>query len=200
MGPKHLFSLYLCFNQLESIIYPYRTLRFVSYFFQPARQFHFRSLTKEQLMNTVEKAEFTPPRSASKRRRWTWLAVLAITAVIVAGVVHGIRKSEADKTAAIEPPAIPTVKTATSHLGSIGYYVEALGTVTPVATVNLYSQINGHGDGSPLRRRPDGPSRRPADRYRPSPLRSARKLKASPGNLAARSRSADASRNGSRPL
>jgi membrane fusion protein, multidrug efflux system len=94
-------------------------------------------------MNTAEKAELTPPRSAAKRRRWTWLLVFAVAAVIVAGVVRGIRKSEADKTAAVEPPAIPTVKTATAHLGSIGYYVEALGTVTPVATVNLYSQING---------------------------------------------------------
>ena len=94
-------------------------------------------------MNTAEKAELTPPRSATKRRTWTWLVVLAIAAVVVAGVVRGIRKSQADKTAAVEPPAIPTVKTATAHLGSIGYYVEALGTVTPVATVNLYSQING---------------------------------------------------------
>ena len=94
-------------------------------------------------MSTAEKAELTPPRSAAKRRTWTWLVVLAIAAVVVAGVVRGIRKSQADKTAAIEPPAIPTVKTATAHLGSIGYYVEALGTVTPVATVNIYSQING---------------------------------------------------------
>ena len=95
-------------------------------------------------MNIAEKAEITPPRSASKRRRWTWLVVMAIAAVVVAGVVRGIRKSQADKTAAAaEPPAIPTVKTATAHLGSIGYYVEALGTVTPVATVNIFSQING---------------------------------------------------------
>ena len=36
-----------------------------------------------------------------------------------------------------------TIKTATAHLGSIGYYVEALGTVTPLTTVNLYSQVNG---------------------------------------------------------
>jgi membrane fusion protein, multidrug efflux system len=144
-------------------------------------------------MSTAEKAELTPPRSASKRRTWTWLAVLAIAAVIIAGVVRGIRKSEADKTAAIEPLAIPTVKTATAHLGSIGYYVEALGTVTPVATVNLYSQINGqvvavhYVEGQMVHRGDPFPALR-------SPV------EASPGNLAARSRSADASRNGSSPL
>jgi multidrug efflux system membrane fusion protein len=58
-------------------------------------------------------------------------------------VVRGIRKSEADKAAAVQPPPVPTIKTATAHLGSIGYYVEALGTVTPVATVNIFSQITG---------------------------------------------------------
>jgi multidrug efflux system membrane fusion protein len=30
-----------------------------------------------------------------------------------------------------------------TYRGSIGYYVEALGTVTPLATVNVYSQVNG---------------------------------------------------------
>jgi multidrug efflux system membrane fusion protein len=94
-------------------------------------------------MSTAEKAELTPPRSASRHRMWTWLVVMAIAAVIVAGVVRGIRKSEADKAAAVQPPPVPTVKTATAHLGSIGYYVAALGTVTPVATVNIYSQVTG---------------------------------------------------------
>jgi len=94
-------------------------------------------------MSTAEKAELTPPRSASKRRRWTWLVTLALAALVVAGVVRGIQKSQADKAAAVEPPPVPTVKTATAHVGSIGYYVEALGTVTPLATVNLYSQVTG---------------------------------------------------------
>ena len=94
-------------------------------------------------MSTAEKAEMTPPRSASKRRRWIWLVLIVMAAVIIGGVVRGIRKSQVDKAALVEPPAIPTVKTATAHLGSIGYYVEALGTVTPVATVDIYSQVNG---------------------------------------------------------
>jgi multidrug efflux system membrane fusion protein len=90
-----------------------------------------------------EPTSSTEPRPKPGRRIWKWLIGLAVAAVIVAAVASGIQKGKADKAAAIEPPQIPTVKTATAHLGSIGYYVEALGTVTPLATVNLYSQVNG---------------------------------------------------------
>jgi len=85
------------------------------------------------------------PEPSRKRHRgiWRWLIGLSIAAIIVAAIDSGIQKEKADKAAAIEPPLIPTVKTAAAHLGSIGYYVEALGTVTPLATVNLYSQVNG---------------------------------------------------------
>jgi membrane fusion protein, multidrug efflux system len=94
-------------------------------------------------MSTAEKVEVTPPRLGAKRRRWTWLVTLALAALVVGGVVRGIRKSQADKAGAVEPPPVPTIRTATAHVGPIGYYVEALGTVTPLATVNLYSQITG---------------------------------------------------------
>jgi len=68
---------------------------------------------------------------------------MVVAAAVVAAVVNGYRKGAADKAAQVEPPQVTTVKTATAHLGSIGYYIEALGTVTPLATVNLYSQVNG---------------------------------------------------------
>ncbi len=83
------------------------------------------------------------PQPKSRRGAWKWLIGLAVAAIIVAAVASGIQKGKADQAAAIEPPEIPIVKTATAHLGTIGYYVEALGTVTPLATVNLYSQVNG---------------------------------------------------------
>ena len=75
--------------------------------------------------------------------RWRWVLAIVVVAALVAAVVNGSRKSRADKAAQVEPPQITTIKVATAHLGSIGYYVEALGTVTPQATVNLYSQVNG---------------------------------------------------------
>jgi multidrug efflux system membrane fusion protein len=39
--------------------------------------------------------------------------------------------------------SLPNIRAATVRQGSIGQYIEALGTVTPLATVNLYSQVNG---------------------------------------------------------
>jgi len=77
-----------------------------------------------------------------KRRPWLgWLILL----LVVAGVFLLVRKhkSQEDASATIPPPQIPNIKVAEAHRGSIGYYVEALGTVTPVASVNLYSQVNG---------------------------------------------------------
>jgi multidrug efflux system membrane fusion protein len=83
--------------------------------------------------------EALPP----KRRIWGRLIALVIFVVLVFAVISGIRKSNADRAAAVEPPATPTVKTATAKRGPIGFYVQALGTVTPLASVNLYSQVNG---------------------------------------------------------
>lgn len=82
----------------------------------------------------------TPP---TRRRTWVWIVVLASLALIALGVMSGIRRGKADQAAQVEPAEVPTIKTATASMGQIGYYVEALGTVTPLATVNLYSQVNG---------------------------------------------------------
>ena len=81
------------------------------------------------------------PRQTS--HRWRWIITILVVAAIAVAVVNGSRKSRADKAAQVDPPQITTIRVATAHLGPIGYYVEALGTVTPQATVNLYSQVNG---------------------------------------------------------
>jgi len=78
-----------------------------------------------------------------RRRIWKWSLALIVIAVVVVAVVSGVKKGNADAASKVEPPQIATIKTATAHLGPIGYYVEALGTVTPLATVNLYSQVSG---------------------------------------------------------
>lgn len=80
---------------------------------------------------------------AAKRSIWGRLIAVVIGVVLMIAVISGIRKSEADKAAAVEPVVEPTVLTATARRGSIGFYVQALGTVTPLASVNLYSQLNG---------------------------------------------------------
>jgi membrane fusion protein, multidrug efflux system len=84
--------------------------------------------------------EVKPP---AKRRPWGLLAVGVILAALILGAVHGIRKGQKDAAAAIELPATPTIETAAAKRGPIGFYVQGLGTVTPLTSVNLYSQVNG---------------------------------------------------------
>ena len=79
----------------------------------------------------------------ARRRIWPWVLTLLVIAIVVAAVVSGVKKGNADAASRIEAPQVATIKTATARLGPIGYYVQALGTVTPLATVNLYSQVNG---------------------------------------------------------
>ncbi|HEY4048157.1 MAG TPA: efflux RND transporter periplasmic adaptor subunit [Acidobacteriaceae bacterium] len=45
-----------------------------------------------------------------------------------------------------EQDRAPVIKVATAYRGDIGSYIEALGTVTPVAGINLYPQISGRID------------------------------------------------------
>jgi multidrug efflux system membrane fusion protein len=78
-----------------------------------------------------------------KRRIWGRLIALALVLLLIYAAITGIRKSQADKAAAIEAPVIPTVESAKAFRGPIGFYVQALGTVTPLASVDLYSQVNG---------------------------------------------------------
>jgi multidrug efflux system membrane fusion protein len=83
----------------------------------------------------------TRPVSA-RRRHWVLIGAATVFVVILALIV--VRKPKTgDNTAAGEQPQVVTIRTSTARLGNMGMYVEALGTVTPVATVNLYSQVNG---------------------------------------------------------
>lgn len=62
---------------------------------------------------------------------------LALIAVLIA------RKPKDNKSAEFDQPQAATIKVAKVRTGDIGLYVEALGTVTPLSTVNVYSQITG---------------------------------------------------------
>lgn len=66
--------------------------------------------------------------------------LLALAAVIAFALMH---KTSQGAQVGGNPVATPNIRTATARRGSIGQYIEALGTVTPLATVNLYSQVNG---------------------------------------------------------
>jgi multidrug efflux system membrane fusion protein len=87
------------------------------------------------------------PRTGARRNRWLGAAILIIA---LAAVILFVRlRTHPRPTPQTGPQAqepvtsTPNIRTATVHEGSIGQYIEALGTVTPLATVNLYSQVNG---------------------------------------------------------
>jgi multidrug efflux system membrane fusion protein len=82
------------------------------------------------------------PSSARERqvRFLPWILVLALGAIIAFAL---LRKGQGAPINNVEPVTKPSVRTAIVHRGSIGQYIEAIGTVTPLATVNLYSQVNG---------------------------------------------------------
>lgn len=100
-------------------------------------------LPNEDSMSTHDVSDQGVTTNTKKRRWQRWAVGLVVLLAVVVAVINGSRKSRADKAAQTEPPPIATIRTATAHTGSIGYYVEAMGTVTPLATVNLYSQVNG---------------------------------------------------------
>jgi multidrug efflux system membrane fusion protein len=52
-------------------------------------------------------------------------------------------KAKPDESA-LTQPAVVTIKAATVRQGDIGIHVDALGTVTPISTVSVYSQVTGN--------------------------------------------------------
>jgi multidrug efflux system membrane fusion protein len=88
-------------------------------------------------------SDFDPSRQQPSGLSQPRLLTLIVIAIVAAAVVSGVKKGRADAANKVEPPPVATIKIATARLGPIGYYVQALGTVTPLATVNLYSQVNG---------------------------------------------------------
>ncbi len=86
---------------------------------------------------------FTGASPVGKRKR-PWLGIVLI-ALLIGGVVLLIAHKPKPKpeASALDQPPVVTIKTATVRQGDMGIHVEALGTVTPVSTVSLYSQVTG---------------------------------------------------------
>ncbi len=80
--------------------------------------------------------------AGGRARRWLlWL----LLAVLIAGAAFVTRRQKKGGNAAqnAEQAPIAHIRTGISQRGEIGSYIEALGNVTPLATVNLYSQVTG---------------------------------------------------------
>ena len=85
-----------------------------------------------------------PAHGSESHRRKVWWVVLSIVLllVVVLAVVLLWRHHEAAKKAKPAPPKI-TITTATAKKGDIGVYLDEIGTVTPVYTDSITSQVNG---------------------------------------------------------
>jgi multidrug efflux system membrane fusion protein len=86
-----------------------------------------------------------PPRSRH-RTAWivTWILLLLLLALAFVLIFrhHEAAKKKAAALAARPAPGI-TVTSATAQKGNIGVYLEAIGTVTPVYTVSITSEVTG---------------------------------------------------------
>jgi len=81
--------------------------------------------------------------SEAHRRKVVWVVIwILLVLVVVLAVVLIWRHLAAAKKVAPAPPKI-TITTATAAKGDIGVYLDAIGTVTPVYTASITSQVNG---------------------------------------------------------
>ena len=79
----------------------------------------------------------------SHRHKVLWIIIgIVLLLVLVLAIVLVWRHHDAAKKVAPAPPKI-TVTTATAKKGDIGVYLDAIGTVTPVYTASISSQVNG---------------------------------------------------------
>jgi len=90
--------------------------------------------------------QLSPPQPWYRKRwlLWTSLIILLLLVAIVVAVIHENNAKAAAakrKLAAVKPSVTATVATAAK--GSIGIYLDAIGTVTPVYTASIVAQASG---------------------------------------------------------
>ena len=94
-----------------------------------------------------------PPAPRRRRHRWIWVVVLLAFGLLFYWVLHHQQKGQAAGPGGpgsgggggrrgMMGGAVP-VTTATAHTGSVGIYVDAIGTVTPLHTVAINAQVTG---------------------------------------------------------
>jgi multidrug efflux system membrane fusion protein len=87
-----------------------------------------------------------PPGFGEQKKSHWWIWVILIAVIVIGVIIYYKEKSAADAAAAAKAAQAPravAVVTTTARNGSIGDYVEALGTVTPVYTVSITARVQG---------------------------------------------------------
>jgi multidrug efflux system membrane fusion protein len=82
------------------------------------------------------------PKSVSKPKR---MLAIVLAVILAAGVFFALRtgKHKGRTPTTGEGKNSVIVHTGTAYQGDMGVYIDALGTVTPISTVNIYSQVSG---------------------------------------------------------
>lgn len=121
----------------------------------PAQQNNVDNLTDGEIPSEPPKAEDhkqnesadnEPERKPNPRRKWYWAAALVLLLILAFLLVRHYRneeKEEAAKKAAASKQQGASITAGESKTGDINIYVNALGTVTPIYSVTVYSQITG---------------------------------------------------------
>jgi membrane fusion protein, multidrug efflux system len=90
----------------------------------------------------IERDHQLPAGSDSHQHKGSWIVIGIVLVLLVVGGLLMWRHLEAAKKPAPAPPKI-NITTATAKKGNIGVYLDAIGTVTPVHTDSITSQVNG---------------------------------------------------------
>jgi membrane fusion protein, multidrug efflux system len=98
------------------------------------------------MSNATNTPDLASDQSSRKKRIW-WLSSIAVAVVLIVGAVLIWRHHEAKEAAAAAArraaAAVITITSARAKKGDIGVYLDAIGTVTPVYTDSITSQVNG---------------------------------------------------------
>jgi multidrug efflux system membrane fusion protein len=80
------------------------------------------------------------------RHLWGWLAAVVLVILVITGIMiwrsHQAKEKAAEAARRAAEAGTP-ITVATAQKGNIGVYLEAIGTVTPVFTDSITSQVNG---------------------------------------------------------
>jgi multidrug efflux system membrane fusion protein len=97
-------------------------------------------------LSTISPKHQIPEQDPDVRRHGPWSFLLIALLAIIGSVVFYFsraREDNAKKATAARPAAGVNITVATSQKGNIGVYLESIGTVTPVYTDSITSQVNG---------------------------------------------------------
>lgn len=97
--------------------------------------------------NAAENPDYPTDHPIRRRQQWWgWIIAIAVVLIIIGGIVLWRRHEAKEAAAAAARQAAAagvTITTATAQKGNIGVYLNSIGTVTPIFTDSITSQVNG---------------------------------------------------------